>query len=100
MQSPIFSILSQQKRKGAIMAREITIKGIALEINRRESNGKAFESLILFEPGQKYPSLVKLFLKPEQVSEASTLFGKSCVVLADMSEYEGRVNYYFRGVTK
>jgi hypothetical protein len=88
------------------MARLLVIEGLALEVNTREGktngvpNGKVYNNLVVFEFGSPYPAVILLSLKPEQVADAAGMCGKKQRFNADMSEYDGRVNYYYQGVAK
>lgn len=88
------------------MSKTLVIEGLALEINTREGktdgkpNGKHYDSLVVYEFGQTYPSVTTLSLKPDQLDEARGLCGKKVRLTGDMFEYQGRVNYAFTGHVK
>jgi hypothetical protein len=83
------------------MARTTTINAIALEVNQvPNKENKVYPKLVLFEPDQRFPSVISVSLKPEQIADAQALVGKRSNVTCEFSEYQGRVNYYFVSAAK
>lgn len=82
------------------MARKAEISAIVLEVNEvPNKEGKTYPKLVMFETGQRYPQVLVVSLKPEQVSTVKPLVGKLVNVDVEISEYQGRVNYYYTGVS-
>lgn len=77
------------------------INGKALEVSMRKDKNdetKVFNSLIIFEPGKQYPELLKVNLKPEQVSLATKLIGHDVSVEAEVMIFKnGAVMNYVAG---
>lgn len=79
---------------------QVSFKGNVLEINRRpakDNPDKIYSTLIMYEPGKKYPELVKISLMPDQIDLAAPAVGKVATVVAEMSVFQDRVSFQFRG---
>ncbi len=70
-------------------------KGAAvLEVNenRSKDGSKLYQSLIVFEPGQKFPEIKKVSFTPEQMNLAKSLVGKKADVECSLFIFDGRAN--------
>lgn len=79
---------------------QVSFKGHVLEVNRRpakDNPNKIYSTLIMYEPGKKYPELVKIGLLPDQIDIAAPAVGKTAIVVAEMSVFQDRVGFQFRG---
>lgn len=78
---------------------DVTFRGACLEINSRPSKDdpkKVYHSLIMYEPGQRFPQVTKISLKPDQLETVRPAIGKNAGVVCEMFEYQGRASYLFR----
>jgi hypothetical protein len=78
---------------------DVTFRGACLEINSRPDKNdstKVYHSLIVFEPGQRFPQVTKINLHPNQLETVRPAIGKNAGVVCEMHEYQGRVSYSFR----
>jgi len=72
---------------------------LALEISKRDHEGKTYHNLVVYEFGQRFPQVRVLGVKPELVEVAQKCVGKKVSIAAEIYENKGRVSLSFLGIS-
>jgi hypothetical protein len=78
----------------------VTLENVeVLEISTRDYEGKTYRNLIVYEYGQRFPSVRVLRLFPDRVDVAEKLVGKRCSLTANLFAQKGKdLQLTFQGV--